>query len=71
MINFGWPVAQIGIQTFKMLQAAILTQFNFIKDREGILSFQIFTLLKSQSWGLRGDRMGGRLLVINARPRPF
>ena len=71
MIDFGWSMTRMGVEALKMLEATVLSQFNFIENGESIFSSQILSLLKSQSCGLRGERIGGTFLVIKVRPRPF
>ena len=69
-VNFRWPMTHMGVETLKMLETAILSQFNLIEDRKSVFSSQILSLLRSQSCGLRGDRRGGILFVIKVLPRP-
>ena len=71
MRDFGSPITNVGEKVLKLLETAILSQFDLIEYRKGIFSSQILILLKSQSCGLRGERMGGILLVIKVLPRPF
>ena len=70
-VNFRWPMTHMGVETLKMLETAILSQFNLIEDRKSVFSSQILSLLRSQSCGLRGERIGGILFVIKVLPRPF
>ena len=70
-INFRWPMTHMGVKALKMLETAILSQFNLIEDRKSVFSSQILSLLRSQSCGLRGERIGGILFVIKVLPRPF
>ena len=70
-INLRWPMTQMEVKTLKMLETSILSQFNLIQDRKSVFSSQILSLLRSQSCGLRGERIGGILFVIRFSHAPF